>query len=127
LLPLIIAFFHLILLHPAGVTFLYFRSHASLASGGSGVWIGQKESRKSLNKIVEKLWSEPERYIVQQFEHLSVLDDRIVDLRIHAHVDSEQIIVSNTPWGRANWLRSNGKVNIGSDGFCSPVVVVRSS
>ncbi len=66
----------------------------------------------------------PEKYIVQEFEHLSVLDNRIVDLRIHAHVDCEEIIVSNTPWGRANWMHGNGKVNIGSGGFASPVLVV---
>ena len=54
-----------------------------------------------------------------------MLDNRIVDLRLHAHVDCEKIIVSNTPWGRANWINGNGKVNIGSNGFTSPVVVMK--
>ncbi len=93
--------------------------------GGSGVWIGQKESKRSLSGIIEKLRDAPQKFIVQDFEHLSVLDNRIVDLRIHAHVDAEQIIVSNTPWGRANWIHANGKVNISSNGFTSPVVVLR--
>ena len=93
--------------------------------GGSGVWIGQKESRTSWEKIIEKIRNEPEKFIYQEFEHLSVLEDRIVDLRLHAHVDSEKIIVSNTPWGRANWIHGNGKVNIGSKGFSSPVFVMK--
>ena len=76
-----------------------------------------------MEKLIEELRRTPEQFIVQEFQHLSVLDTRIVDLRLHAHVDSEQIIVSNTPWGRANWLHGNGKVNIGSEGFTSPVVV----
>ncbi|HAZ11694.1 MAG: hypothetical protein A2X86_18390 [Bdellovibrionales bacterium GWA2_49_15] len=92
--------------------------------GGSGVWIGKKESMSSLNTIIEKMHYRPKEFIVQEFEHLSVLDNRIVDLRIHAHVDSERIIMSNTPWGRANWINGNGKVNIGSKGFASPVVAL---
>ncbi|MDZ4677736.1 MAG: hypothetical protein SGI74_09525 [Oligoflexia bacterium] len=55
---------------------------------------------------------------------MSVLENRIVDLRIHAHVDHREIIISNNPWGRANWLDHNGKVNLGSNGFTSPVVVM---
>ena len=93
--------------------------------GGSGVWIGKKESSSSLKEIIEKIRSRPHEFIIQEFEHLSVLHNRIVDLRIHAHVDSERIIVSNTPWGRANWIHGNGKVNIGSKGFTSPVVVLQ--
>ena len=85
-----------------------------------------KESKESLTDLLESLRREPERYIVQEFEHLSVLDDRIVDLRIHAHIDSDRIIISNTPWGRANWIHGDGKVNIGSNGFTSPVVVLKS-
>jgi len=95
--------------------------------GGSGVWIGMKESRESLLDLLESLRGEPQQYLVQEFEHLSVLDGRIVDLRIHAHVDHERIIVSNTPWGRANWIHGDGKVNIGSQGFVSPVVVLNPS
>jgi uncharacterized circularly permuted ATP-grasp superfamily protein len=93
--------------------------------GGGGVWIGRKESRDSLEKLLPRIHSEPERFIIQEYEHLSVLENRIVDLRIHAHVDAERIIVSGSPWGRATWLHGNGKVNIGSKGFASPVVVVR--
>ncbi len=92
---------------------------------GTGVWIGQKETKKSLEKLIENLRHEPTKFIIQEFEHLSVLDNKIVDLRLHAHVDSEQIIVSNTPWGRAKGIRGNGKVNIGSNGITSPVVVMR--
>jgi hypothetical protein len=92
--------------------------------GGAGVWIGQKESKNSLDKLIQKIQVQPEKYIIQNFEHLSVLENCIVDLRIHAHVDYEQVIVSNTPWGRANWLSSDGKVNISTKGFASPVVVL---
>lgn len=67
--------------------------------GGIGVWIGQKHSRREFNKLQGMILKEPEKYIVQQFEHLSVLENRIVDLRIHTHVDMERIITSNTPWG----------------------------
>jgi len=93
--------------------------------GGSGVWIGHKQTQESLRRLLDKIRTEPEKYIIQKYEHLSVLENRIVDLRIHAHVDQDEIIVSNTPWGRANWLNNNGKVNIGSNGFTSPVVVMR--
>ncbi|MBI2605735.1 MAG: circularly permuted type 2 ATP-grasp protein [Deltaproteobacteria bacterium] len=92
--------------------------------GGSGVWIGPKLTRRGFNKAMDVVRAEPERYICQRFEHLSVLEDRIVDLRIHSHVDMEWIIVSNSPWGRANWIDHNGKVNLGSQGFTSPVLVV---
>ncbi len=96
--------------------------------GGSGVWIGQKESKASVQKLIdERLRKEPEKYIVQKFEHLSVLENRIVDLRLHAHVDCERILVSNTPWGRANWISGDGKVNISSKGFTSPVMVMGQS
>ncbi len=92
--------------------------------GGVGVWIGPKESKLTLEELIPKVRSNPEKYIVQDFQHLSVLENRIVDLRIHAHVDHEKIIVSNTPWGRANWLKGDGKVNISTNGFTSPVVVL---
>jgi uncharacterized circularly permuted ATP-grasp superfamily protein len=93
--------------------------------GGVGVWIGPKESKQTLEELVRKVRSCPERYIVQEFQHLSVIENRIVDLRIHAHVDHEKIIISNTPWGRANWLNGDGKVNISTNGFTSPVVVLK--
>ena len=70
---------------------------------------------------------DPEKFVCQEFEHLSVLEDRIVDLRIHAHVDVERIILSNTPWGRANWIDGDGKVNLGSHGFTSPVGVLKGN
>jgi len=92
--------------------------------GGSGVWIGHKHTRKAFEKVVDSVRNDPEKYIFQEFEHLSVLENRIVDLRIHAHVDSDDIIVSNNPWGRANWVHNDGKVNLGSNGFISPVVIV---
>ena len=93
--------------------------------GGSGVWIGRKLTRNALSRVVERVRETPGRFILQEFEHLSVLENRIVDLRIHAHVDCERVIVSKTPWGRAKWLGGDGKVNIGAGGFASPVVVVR--
>ncbi len=92
--------------------------------GGGGVFIGQKHTRSSFAKIVNEVQYDPSRYIFQKFEHLSVLDNRIVDLRLHTHVDCEKIILSNTPWGRANWLDGDGKVNLSTNGFTSPVVVL---
>ncbi len=91
--------------------------------GGGGVWIGGKESRNSMDSLIPRIRAEPEKFIIQEFELLSVMEKRIVDLRIHAHVDSERIIVSNTPWGRANWVRGDGKVNLSANGFTSPVWV----
>lgn len=93
--------------------------------GGLGVWIGQKNTRKQWEILRHKIEKEPEKFIVQKFEHLSVLENRIVDLRIHAHVDCEEIIISNVPWGRANWIHNNGKVNLRSNGFTSPIIVLR--
>ena len=93
--------------------------------GGEGVWIGPKESKRTLEELIPKVRLNPEKYIVQDFEHLSVLENKIVDLRMHAHVDHEKIIVSNTPWGRANWIKGDGKVNISTNGFTSPVVVLK--
>lgn len=92
--------------------------------GGGGVFIGQKCTQSSFAKIVDDVQHDPSRYIIQKFEHLSVLDNRIVDLRLHTHVDYERIIMSNTPWGRANWLNGDGKVNLSANGFTSPVVVL---
>jgi uncharacterized circularly permuted ATP-grasp superfamily protein len=91
--------------------------------GGSGVWIGNKLSQKEFEKQIVFIKKEPEKYVFQEFQHLSVLENRIVDLRIHAHVDRENILISNTPWGRANWIEDDGKVNLSSNGFSSPVVV----
>ena len=93
--------------------------------GGEGVWIGQKLPRKQWVVLKDKIMEDPERFIVQKFEHLSVLENRIVDLRIHVHVDCEEIITSNTPWGRANWIYDDGKVNLRSNGFTSPVLTLK--
>lgn len=92
--------------------------------GGSGVWIGCKHTKKNFESLRSRIQSSPENYIFQKFTPLSVMENRIVDLRIHAHVDCEKIIVSNTPWGRTNWAHGDGKVNLSSNGFMSPVVVV---
>lgn len=94
--------------------------------GGSGVWIGRKLQSREFSKLRHLIRKNPEKYIFQDFEHLSVLENRIVDLRIHSQVDSETIIISNNPWGRANWTNKSGKVNLGADGFSSPVVVLDS-
>lgn len=92
--------------------------------GGSCVWIGCKHTRVGFEKIVRVVADEPEVYICQQYEPMSMLEDRIVDLRIHTHVDLERIIVNKTPWGRANWESGDGKVNLSAHGFVSPVVVL---
>ena len=94
--------------------------------GGQGVWVGQKRHWKQWAILKDKIRKDPEKFIVQKFEHLSVLENRIVDLRIHTHVDYEKIITSNTPWGRANWIHGDGKVNLSSNGFTSPVITLKS-
>jgi len=93
--------------------------------GGSGVWIGHRFPRRFFQNLRNVIHKTPEKFIYQEFEHLSVVENRIVDLRLHAQVDCEKIILSNNPWGRANWLSGDGKVNLGSNGFTSPVVVLK--
>ncbi len=51
--------------------------------GGRGVLIGIKSTQKELAELMSIVSFQPELYIAQEFEHLSVLEDRIVDLRIH--------------------------------------------
>ena len=90
---------------------------------GKHVWVGIKQTKKSFNKIKDAIIKNPELYIYQKYEPLSIIEDKIVDLRIHAHVDCDKIIISNTPWGRANLIKGNGKVNISTGGMASPVFV----
>lgn len=94
--------------------------------GGSHVWIGNRLNSRTLGILENQIRNAPEQYIAQSFEHLSVLNGNIVDLRIHAHIDTQQIIINETAWGRANYINSDGKVNLSGNGFCSPILVLEN-
>ena len=94
--------------------------------GGEGIWVGPKVSQTEFDKAKAEIIKEPWRFRAQEFRHLSVLDDRIVDLRLISHVDDSGVLISETPWGRAISMHGDGKVNVSSNGFESPVVVVRT-
>jgi hypothetical protein len=46
-----------------------------------------------------------------------VLKDYIVDARVLGQVGSQEVIVSNVPWGRGLPQNGNGKVNLSGDGI----------
>lgn len=98
--------------------------------GGDGIYIGPKMTDAAwaaLRLIIEK---EPQRYLVQEFSHPSVVrvkgaDDRIVDIRMLSFVDETGTIVSNTPWSRSNSrVDGDGKVNMSKNGTLMNVFVV---
>jgi len=94
--------------------------------GGDSVWVGPNITEAEFRAVREKILAEPERFIVQEYTHLSVMDGKIVDLRMISAVDPKGVLVSSTPWGRALPMGGNGKVNLSSNGREVAVVVVRS-
>ncbi len=95
--------------------------------GGDSVWVGPNIPEKVFREVRAKIVAEPERFIVQEYTHLSVLDGKIVDLRMISAVDPRGVLVSSTPWGRALPMGGDGKVNLSSNGREVAVIVVRSS
>lgn len=95
--------------------------------GGDSVWVGPNIPENEFSAVREKILAEPERFIVQEYTHLSVLDGKIVDLRMISAVDPKGVLVSSTPWGRALPMGGDGKVNLSSNGREVAVIVVRSS
>jgi uncharacterized circularly permuted ATP-grasp superfamily protein len=85
--------------------------------GGDAVWVGAKMNKTELNQLVSSIRSDPENYIAQKFTSLSVLKDYIVDARVLGQVGSQEVIVSNVPWGRGLPQNGNGKVNLSGDGI----------
>ena len=94
--------------------------------GGDGVWVGPKVSDKEWASVLEKVKEQPSRYISQQFTHLSVHGDSIVDLRALTIVDETgKMISSNTPWARSIRMEGgDGKVNLSLNGSENAVIVV---
>ena len=93
--------------------------------GGDGVWVGPKTKASDWLKLRARVLANPEAFIAQEYKHLSVLGDRIVDLRLLSMVDENgRVIVAGTPWGRSIPLSGDGKVNISKQGQETVVVVV---
>ena len=80
-------------------------------------------TKKQFSTLKERIENDPPSYICQKYEPISTIENSIVDLRIHAHVDKNKIIISNSPWGRANKIKGNGKVNISTGGAASSIFV----
>lgn len=93
--------------------------------GGDSVWVGPKISSATFKAVKGKILAEPERFIVQDYNHLSVVDDKIVDLRMISAVDRKGVYVSETPWGRALPIEGDGKVNLSSRGREMTVLIVQ--
>ncbi|MDR3607099.1 MAG: circularly permuted type 2 ATP-grasp protein [Oligoflexia bacterium] len=93
--------------------------------GGDSVWVGAKIPKEEFAAVRAKILAEPDRYIVQKFTHLSVMDGKIVDIRMISAVDPKGVYVSATPWGRALPIEGDGKVNLSSNGREVAIVVTR--
>lgn len=96
--------------------------------GGKGVWVGPKTSPEERAKLVKLIRAEPDRFIRQEFNHLSVMDGDITDLRMLAQVGplsrgADPVLVSKTPWARALPIEGDGKVNLSSSGHEMAVFV----
>lgn len=94
--------------------------------GGDGIWVGPNVSASDFEKAKKYIIESPERYRAQEFKHLSVLGDKLVDLRGVSFVHPEGVDVSETLWGRSVSIKGDGKANISAHGMESPVVVVNS-
>jgi uncharacterized circularly permuted ATP-grasp superfamily protein len=94
--------------------------------GGDGIWVGAKVSATEWAEAEKAVRADPSSFQVQEFKHLSVMDDYIVDMRMIGAVDSKGVYVSPTPWGRALPLSGNGKVNISDEGLEQPLMIVRN-
>jgi hypothetical protein len=95
--------------------------------GGDSVWVGAKISPEEFASVRRKILAEPERFIVQGFTHLSVMDRLITDIRMISAVDPAGVLVSPTPWGRALPIDGNGKVNLSATGREVAVMITRSA
>jgi len=91
--------------------------------GGSGVWIGPKMSRRSALKLKAEILKNPTAFIAQEFTELSVLDGKIVDLRMISTVSPDGVLISRTPWSRAIPMDGDGKVNLSQEGRELAVII----
>jgi uncharacterized circularly permuted ATP-grasp superfamily protein len=94
--------------------------------GGDSVWVGAKTPPEQFVHVRQKILAEPERYIVQNFTHLSVMDGTITDLRMLSAVGPGGVFVLPIPWGRDLPMDGDGKVNISLKGRQVVVMVMRS-
>lgn len=96
--------------------------------GGDGIYIGPKMKEREWQALREKIFAEPSRYIVQEYSHPSVVDDRIVDIRMITYVDETgHPLVSSTPWTRSTPKKGTGKVNMSQGtGALMTVLVIAS-
>lgn len=94
--------------------------------GGNAVWVGAKLPEADFQAVREKILADPDRFIVQKYTPLSLMDGKIVDIRMISAVDPKGVFVSNTPWGRALPVDGDGKVNLSASGREVAVVVTRA-
>jgi len=94
--------------------------------GGDGIWVGSKATSADWADAEKAVRADPASFQVQEFKHLSVMDDYIVDMRMIGSVDADGVYVSPTPWGRALPLSGNGKVNISDEGLEQALMIVRN-
>ncbi len=94
--------------------------------GGEGIWVGSKLSETEWKKGLAAVKAHPQKFQVQEYKHLSVMGDLIVDLRMISVVDAKGTYVSPTPWGRGLPLKGNGKVNLSDEGLEVAIAVVKS-
>jgi hypothetical protein len=93
--------------------------------GGDSVWVGAKTDQQVLNQVLSRIALDPSAYIVQEFTHLSVMGDNIVDLRSITAILPDKIIVAETPWGRGLPMSGNGKVNLSDQGREVTILVAK--
>jgi uncharacterized circularly permuted ATP-grasp superfamily protein len=84
--------------------------------GGDAVWVGPKVKPEEIPALKERILKQPEMFIVQAFTPLSRMGENIVDMRVISDVSHNEIIVTDTPWGRGLPMNGNGKVNLSDKG-----------
>jgi uncharacterized circularly permuted ATP-grasp superfamily protein len=93
--------------------------------GGDAAYIGPKMNQQELAEVRTMLEANPGSFIVQNFEHLSVLDKYIVDARMLSWVGAQGPVVSFVPWGRGLPIDGDGKVNLSAKGREITIIPVK--
>lgn len=94
--------------------------------GGDAVWVGAKISWEEFQATKPEIIAQPQNFIVQSYVPISQVDGKIVDLRLHADVSAESVIVAPIPWSRGVDASGNGKVNLSDKGGEFAVLIHRS-
>ncbi len=95
--------------------------------GGKGVVVGPRVSTEEYQGVLEAVRKNPKNYIVQEYISLSMLDEHIVDMRIHASISNRMLnFVSRFPWGRTISRYLDGKVNLSGSGKQQSVFVLKT-